>query len=144
MHIRNNMTYPDNCLRGISVPNQLEEDGSVSTFAFNFSEIIRADGWKDLSINWDDDDGAGKALLDQKKENGEIQFKVGFAVVPRKEIDHLICQPTVNGVLAYERHKLENNPYHGNLLLKGDLPKPTIRKLQAGLALLVSKIIRRE
>ena len=138
------MPYPDNCLRGISVPDQLEESGSVSTSAFNFSDVVRDDGWKDLSINWEDDEGAGKAVLDQKKANGEIQFKVGYAIIPRKEIDHLINQPTVSGVLAYERQQLDDNSYHGNILIKGNLPKPTIRKLQAGLALLVSEVVLRQ
>ena len=137
------MTYPENCLRGISVPEHLDEDGSVATAAFNFSDHIRDDGWRDLSINWEDDKNAGQVLLNQKKENGEIQFRVGYAVLPRSEIDHLISQPTVNGTLGYERQALQDNPYHGNLLLKGNLPKPVYRKLQGGLALLVSRVITR-
>ncbi len=137
------MLYPDNCLRGISVPDHILEDGSVSTAAFGFSDLIRGDGWKELSINWDDDENSKEVLLNWKKENGELQFKVGYAIVPRAEIDHLINQPTVNGTLSYERMPVENNNYHGNLLLKGNLPKPTIRKIQAGLALIVSKVIPR-
>lgn len=137
------MTFPDNCLRGITTLDQLEEGNSVSSSAFNFSDSIRGDGWRDLSINWQDDEGAVQVLLSQKKLNGEIQFKVGYAVIPREELDHLIKQPTVNGMLTYERHQIDNNPYHGNILVNGNLPKPTIRKLQAGLALLVSEVFRR-
>ncbi|MFZ5905007.1 MAG: hypothetical protein ACOYZ8_15790 [Chloroflexota bacterium] len=137
------MTFPDNCLRGISAPDQLEEGNSVSSSAFNFSDLVRDDGWRDLSINWHDDEGAIQVLLNQKKADGEIQFRVGYAVIPREELDHLIKQPTVNGMLTYERHQIDNNPYHGNILVKGNLPKPTIRKLQAGLALLVSAVFRR-
>lgn len=137
------MTFPDNCLRGISARDQLEEDNSVSSSAFNFSDLIRDDGWRDLSINWHDDEGAAEVLLNQKKANGEIQFKVGYAVIPREELDHLIKQPTINGMLNYERHQIDNNSYHGNILARGNVPKPTIRKLQAGLALLVSEVIRR-
>jgi len=137
------MTFPDNCLRGITTLDQLEEGNSVSSSAFNFSDLIRDDGWRDLSINWHDDEGAVQVLLSQKKTNGEIQFKVGYAVIPREELDHLIKQPMVNGMLTYERHQIDNNPYHGNILVNGNLPKPTIRKLQAGLALLVSAVFRR-
>jgi hypothetical protein len=63
--------------------------------------------------------------------------------VPRGEIDHLINQPTVNGTLSYERLPTENNKYHGNILLWGTLSKPTIRKIQAGLALIVSNVVER-
>ena len=138
------MLYPDSCLRGISIPDHILEDGSVSTVAFNFSDLTRQDGWKELSINWDDDEGSRETLLNQKKEEGELQFKVGYAIIPRSEIDHLINQPTVNGTLSYERLPIENNKYHGNILLKGNLPKPTTRKIQAGLALIVSKVVHRE
>lgn len=137
------MTFPDNCLRGISALDQLEEGNSVSSSAFNFSDSIRDDGWRDLSINWHDNEEAIQVLLSQKKVNGEIQFKVGYAVIPREELDHLIKQPTVNGMLSYERHNIDDNPYHGNIMVRGNLPKPTIRKLQAGLALLVSAVFRR-
>jgi hypothetical protein len=137
------MTYPDNCLRGISVPDHVLEDGSVSTAAFNFADAARDDGWKELSINWDDDENSKDILLDQKKENGELQFKVGYAVVPRSEIDHLINQPSINGTLSYERLPKEKNKYHGNILLKGTLAKPTIKKIQAGLALIVSSVVQR-
>ena len=109
-----------------------------------FSDLIRTDGWKELSVNWDDDENSKNVLLDQKKENGEIQFKAGYAIIPRSELDHLISQPTVNGLLSYERSPLENNSYHGNVLLKGNLPKPTIKKIQAGLALFVSKVVKRD
>lgn len=137
------MTFPDKCLRGISASEQLEEGNSVSSSAFNFSDLIREDGWRDLSINWHDDEGAVQVLLNQKKANGEIQFKIGYAVIPREELDHLIKQPTVNEALKYERHQIENNPYHGNILVRGNLSKPKIRQLQAGLALLVSVVVRR-
>jgi hypothetical protein len=137
------MNYPENCLRGISVPDHILEDGSVSTVAFNFSDVIREDGWKELSVNWDDDENSKETLLNQKRENGEPQFKVGYAIVPRNELDHLINQPMVNGTLSYERLPIENNKYHGNILLKSNLPKPTIRKIQAGLALIVSRVVQR-
>jgi len=138
------MSYPENCLRGISDPGHILEDGSLSSAAFNFSETIRDDGWKELSINWDDDENCKEILLDQKKGNGELQFKAGYAILPRNELDHLSNQPMVNGILSYERLPLENNKYHGNILLRGNLPKPTIKKLQAGLALIVSRVVPRD
>jgi hypothetical protein len=69
------MTYPNNCLRGLSVPDHVLEDGSVSTAAFNFSDAIRDDGWKELSINWDDDENSKDTLLNQKKKMGNYSLK---------------------------------------------------------------------
>jgi len=138
------MSFPDSCLRGISVPDQMLDDGTVSTAAFNFSDKVRGDGFKELSIVWEDDEKAGEVLLNQKKDNGEFQFKVGYAFVPRNEIDHLIKQPTVNGMLNYERQELENNPYHGNILVHSNTSRHMIRKIQAYLALFVSSVVRRE
>ena len=138
------MPFPDNCLRGISVPDQILDDGTVSTAAFNFSENVRDDGFKELSIVWEDDEKASGVLLDQKKDTGEFQFKVGYAFVPRNEIDHLIKQPSVNNILNYERRELEDNPYHGNILVHGSTSRHMIRKIQAYLALFVSNVVRRE
>jgi hypothetical protein len=120
------------------------EDGSVGSHLFYFKDRDkRGDGWVEQSINWEDDNLAIELSLNQQKENGDFQFKVGLARIPREEIDRLNKQPTVNGVLDYERQPLEDNPYHGNLLLRSDVPKRTMKKIAAGLALAVSEIVRR-
>jgi len=138
------MAYPNTFIRGISVREYLLEDGTVSASAFDFSQKTREDGWKSFSINWEDDENAGRFTLGQRKENGDIQFKAGYVVIPREEIDHLNHQPTVNGMLNYERQPLVDNPFHGNILARGNVPLPTLRRIQAGLTLIVSKIVHRD
>ena len=136
------MCFPDNCIRGIPNPSFLLDDGSVGSHLFHFKEEdVRVDGWTAQSINWEDDGFAIEFTLNQRKENGERQFKAGVAIIPRDEIDRLNRRPTVKGILSYERQCLADNPYHGNILLRTDVPKPTMRKIAAGLALAVSGIV---
>jgi len=138
------MNYPENAIRGIPNNSFLIEDGSVGSHLFYFkSEHARDDGWIEQSINWADNESVLEFTLRQTKEDGEIQFKAGVAIIPRQEIDRLNNRPTINGLLSYERRPLDLNPYHGNLLLKANLPKPTMVKIAAGLALAVSKIVSR-
>lgn len=136
------MQYPDNCIKGIPNATFLVEDGSIGSHLFHFKdENCRDDGWIEQSINWEDDDRAVEFTLNQKKEDGSFQFTAGLVIIPRDEIDRLNRRPTVNGVLSYERQPLVNNPYHGNILLLKIVPKHTMKKLAAGLALAVSKVI---
>lgn len=136
------MSFPDNCIRGIPNNSFVLEDGSPGSHLFHFkSEDAREDGWTEQSINWEDDDSVIKFTLNQTKEDGERQFKAGVAIIPRDEIDRLNKRPTVNGILSYERRPLEHNQYHGNILLRTNVPKPTMKKIAAGLALAVSEVI---
>lgn len=139
------MTYPDSCLRGIPNDDFLNEDGTVGAHLFYFKKRFeRDDGWIEQSINWQDDDTVADLMFNQRKDDGTFQFTAGVAVLPRQEIDRLNTQPMVRGLLAYERQPIENNPYHGNLLLEAATIKPTMKLIAAGLALAVSKIIPRE
>lgn len=138
------MAHPNNFLRGIPNDSYLIEDGSIGAHLFHFEEAhSREDGWIEQSINWEDDDSVLGLTLNQRKEDGEIQFKAGAVRIPRDEIDRLSRQPTVNGIISYERKPLDNNPYHGNLLLRSGIPKPTMKKIAASIAIVVSEIIRR-
>lgn len=139
------MTFPENCLRGIPNSSFLDADGSVGSHLFYFRpEDVRDDGWTEQSVNWEDDLQAIEFTLNQEKEEGGKQFKAGVVILPRREIDRLNRQPTVNGVLSYERQQLDDNPYHGNLLLKTEVCKRVMKKIAAGLALHVSTIILQE
>lgn len=136
------MPFPDKCIRGIPNSSFVVEDGSIGSHLFHFkNEHRREDGWIEQSINREDDENAIEFTLNQKKEDGRVQFMAGVVLIPREEIDRLNRRPTVNGVLSYERQPLENNPCHGNILLSENVPKHTMKKLAAGLALAVSKII---
>lgn len=135
------MSYPKNSIKGIPNDSFLVEDGSVGSHLFHFKEEhTRDDGWIEQSINWEDNEFVVDFTLHQKKEDGNLQFSAGAAIIPRYEIDRLNNRPTIKGLLSYERRPLDNNPYHGNILLRASVPKPTMKKIAASLALAVSKI----
>lgn len=136
------MSYPTNSIKGIA-NNDFLEDGHVGAnlFYFNKDDHTRDDGRVEQSINWEDDKTAIDFSLSQKKDDEGLQFKAGVAIVPLSEIDRLRRNPNIMGLLSYERSPLTDNPYHGNLLLKADVPKRIMRKIAAGLALAVSEII---
>lgn len=138
------MGFPDSCLRGVPNDSYIIEDGSVGSHLFYFEDgkTSRTDEWIEQSINWEDDSRALTLIHTQRKDNGELQFKAGAARIPRDELDRLSKRPSISGLLAYERAALQTNPYHGNLLLNNRVPKLTMKKIAAGIALAVSEIIR--
>ena len=124
--------YPKEFLRGI--PNKdFISGGHVNANAFQFDDVGRQDGNKELSINWLDDAEAITLALSQRKENGKIQFSAGVA---RLDLDYvkLIFQSISVGIFSYERSALPDNQYHGNLLL-GNCDKSTKQLIMNGLAL---------
>jgi len=134
-----NIMYPNELLRGI--PNDcIDEFGYPATnlFTFDNSSQQRTDGYKEESVTWRDDEKAVSILLNQKKEDGQIQFKIGVAVLSRHEIDRLIRVEWVRQSLSYEREKTPENKYHGNLLLKVDVPKRVKKKIMAQIACFAS------
>lgn len=138
------MCFPNNFIKGITDSQCIIEDGSIASHLFNFKDNAdRDDGNLEQSINWEDDNDAISFTLNQKKDDGSIQFKAGVAIVPLEEIEQLNQKHTVNIVVSYERDILDNNPYHGNLLIPQSVPKPTRRKFAAWIALGVSNIIPR-
>ena len=137
------MDFPKNCIKGIPNSAFLGEDGTVGSHLFYFKENhARGDGWIEQSVNWEDDGLAIAVTLGQRKGDGELQFKAGAAIIPRSEIDRLNRRPLFRDLLSYERAPLEDNPYHGNLLLKEDVPKSTMKTVASGLALAITRIVR--
>ncbi len=136
------MIFPDTFLKGIPNSSFILEEGNVAShlFKFDLDQKIRNDDLIEQSINWQDDNKAVDYTLKQKKDNGEIQFKVGVAIVPREEIDKLKSKPVYKNVFSYERTVGTNNPYQVNLLLNKNISKPTMRMLSAGLALAIKAI----
>lgn len=139
------MSYPDNCIRGIPDDTFLTDDGTVGSHLFYFNLCTdRSNGWVEQSVNWEDDDTVIEFTLNQRKADGAFQFRAGAAVIPRQEIDRLNSRPTVKGLLSYERQPIQDNPYHGNILLRANTSKPTMKLIAAGLALAVSRIVPRD
>jgi hypothetical protein len=141
------MNYPTRFIRGIPNKSFLVEERTVGSQLYHFKrEHVRDDGLIEESINWEDDSFAVKFSLKQRIEKSgkrELQFKAGVAIIDREDIDSLKNQVSVRGRLSYERQRLENNPYHGNLLLDKAIPTAIMKMIAAGLAL-VSRVIPRE
>jgi len=138
------MPYPDNCIKGIPNANCLLDDGAIASltlFAFH-GDRSRSDGWIEESINWMDDEHAIDATLAQTKD-GDFQLKVGVALIPRSELDKL-KKRTGTGSFDYERARLPDNDYHGNLLLKEDVEKTLKTMIRSALALAAEIIPRAE
>ena len=133
------MDYPKNSIKGIPNDSYLPA-GTVGAHLFYF-EQSRDDGAVEQSINWEDDKCAIDFTLNQRKESNDLQFRAGVAIIPRSEIDRLNKRLAIRGLLSYERSPLDDNPYHGNLLLQANVPKPIVRLIAGGLALAISDII---
>ncbi len=139
------MSYPDNFLRGVSDKNSLTPDGvGVSAGAFHFDLSKISNGWLEQSICWEDNDSVVDLMLRQKKEDGVIQFKIGVVRVPRSCVQYINKLPQTRELLSYERKELDDNPYHGNLLLKKDAHNFTRRLVAAMIAAHVVDVINQE
>ena len=103
------MNYPKNSIKGIPNNDFLIEGRTVASHLFHF-EQSRDNGGVEQSINWKDDESAIDFTLNQKKANGDLQFRAGVAILPRSEIDRLSRLPAIRGLLSYERSPLGGNP----------------------------------
>ncbi|MHB8336513.1 MAG: hypothetical protein ACYDEE_03755 [Ignavibacteriaceae bacterium] len=141
------MDYPESFLKGITDNQYLDEDGGVAANLFYFDPKKnvpeREDGYNEESIFWRDDENAVTLILSQRK-NENIQFKYGAAVVKLEEIDRLKKLRQYQDILSYERKRLEDNPYHGNLLLSKNTGKQVMRKLAGAIATVCQEIIPQE
>lgn len=125
------ISYSDNLLRGLSADDWIS-DGLVTAAAFQikFEAPFLKDGHAAQSICWEDDDSVINLMLQQKRED-HFQFKTGIARLPRGSIERIMRLPAFAGILSYERDRLPDNPYHGNLLVSPGSNK-TQRKLLPG------------
>lgn len=130
--------YPAEFYRGIAKKEFISDDGIVLISAFQFDEQARLDGYKELSINWNDDSRSMQILLNQKKENGNYQFQAGVATLELSAIKQLLFRFLENKSFSYERRVIQNNPYHGNLLLSASLSKQKRMMILNNLAILAS------
>ncbi|MCL2134664.1 MAG: hypothetical protein FWH37_03800 [Candidatus Bathyarchaeota archaeon] len=134
----NSINYPERLIRGLSSKDDIDANGFVTTGAFMFGDISRVDGNLELSINWYDDEKSLEYIFEQKKDDESQKFKFGAAILKRQHIDGLICEHDDN-YLSYERAPIENNKYHGNLLLKNTATKQYKKVISGFLAAHASK-----
>jgi len=135
------MEYSENVLRGIRRDDWVQ-DGLVTTAAFQFDTAHLKDRWMIQSICWEDDDSVCSIMFQQKK-NDEIHFEAGIARLPRASIDYINRLYSLKGMVSYEREPLEDNPYHGNLMLSIESNKTQRRWAQVQLASHVVEFIPR-
>jgi len=136
------MPYPDKCIRGISSPDWLEEGRTLPNIQlFGFSSD--PNGWIRESINWMDEQCVIDFTLNQVKVDGTPKFRSGVAILVRADIDRISKRHTLTQPLSYERASTEENPHHGNLLLKHDIKKNMKGMIRSALAY-ACKIIPRE
>ena len=129
--------YPNDFWRGISSKDFITENGHLMATAFAFDKDIREDGYRELSINWEDDDNALTSLLNQRKpENKKLQFKAGACKISLIDMKVSLRTYLNKDEFSYERREIEGNSYHGNLLIKGSLSKQERSIISTGLALL--------
>lgn len=125
--------FPDEFIRGISNKDFIQ-NGLVLASAFQFEDFGRIENMSEASINWIDDEGAVELALSQKKENGKLQFSVGVARLELETVK-LFLRNIPPGIFAYERAPLEDNIYHGNLLMDTRINKQLRQLIMNGLAL---------
>jgi len=137
--------YPSKLIRGISNPNDLNDEGHVTLSVFIFkSNPFRSDGKEELSVNWCDDYSKAVSIaMNQTKEDGSIQFRAGVAIIQKSTLDEMKKSPICMGRLDYERAPLDDNEFHGNITCVSGLTKQTRDMIRASLVLSVSSIVPR-
>jgi len=135
--------FPDSCLRGLHKKDYLTVRG-VSAAAFEpdpRTAADREDGGQETSINWEDDETVQELTLSQRDARGNICYPHGIARLPRAWIDRVNELPGSESTLTYERRPTladpdrPDNPYHGNLVFRADLPTRAVRMIAGALAL---------
>lgn len=122
--------FPKTFLRGLKGKTVITEEGYVQSEAFSFdtNKDRTKDNMLEMSINWEDCNEAVDLLLCQKKEDGVTEkFDVGFCRFLTEKLEEWFGLHKENKDFDYERYPLENNPYHGNLLLSPTV-KTSIRR----------------
>jgi len=136
------MTYSEKLIRGIASKDFIDPEGRASAALFQFGKDIREDGFAEASITWYDDETSLDCVMNQRKPDGSIQFKIGVAIISRSWIDMLIRQPTGKDNLKYERAPLTENPAHGNLLRNDSAINGQIKSvISASIAMGVERVI---
>jgi hypothetical protein len=132
--LMNTEEYSNEFLRGISSTDYVS-NGQVLYTAFKFDVIPdRNDHMLESSINWLDDDGAIEEVLNQRKDNGKIQFSAGAAKLNLDTVK-LFFTNIPKDAFSYERAVVPGNAYHGNLLLSESCDKNIRHLIMNGLAL---------
>lgn len=135
--------YSDRLLRGATQKQHVGEDGYPSASLFYFEQPPREDGYREESINWYPELKSLEILMGQQKD-GKPQFKYGAALLQKRKLDAINRVFEALHRVGYEKREIPGNPYHGNLLLSGNVGKPAMRRIAGTLANAVDAVITRE
>lgn len=125
--------FSNELLRGLK--KDWISEGLVTTAAFNFNGN-EVNGYNELSINWNDDEGSLPELLN-RLDDGKIKFSAGVAHIQLKTMEFILKDHIETGNFKFRRDVVDplNNPYHGEIMLKSSISKPFKRLIENGLAL---------
>lgn len=129
--------FPDYFLRGFNMKDCFTAEQNVAVGAFQFGDYtqFRNDDYHEASINWEDSKEALALLLEQKKEGSEEpMFKYGYARLPLNLVRMVLKSFIEKDYLGFERKPLENNAYHGNILMSSKIKKQEKTMIQNNLA----------
>lgn len=114
-------SFPETCLKGIPnlTPQFINSQGEVSPFLFrpHSEQEPNTNGFHESSINWEDDSNVEKFTLNMKKPNGTVMFFGGVARMIRGLLDSVITETVCRNLVYYERDPIDENKYHGNILM---------------------------
>lgn len=134
-------SYPNSFYRGIS--EQYYKDRYLLPESFHIDkETGRTDGYTEISIVWNDEPEAFHVIASQLNEKTKlIQFPAGIAEIQKNEFEARMRPHLIVENMSYERAPIENNKYHGNILLKASLDKTMRTMIKSQLALLAQACI---
>ena len=139
--------FPPSCLRGIRLEKWTVDDGLggkiLAGEAYKFEESARAglpqEGWREVSINWEDDAQAVEFTRRQRSTKGMPLNQHGVGRLAVSDIEQCRMLIRVTETFAYERRadpEQPENRYHGNLLLAPEVPVAFQRALAGALGVL--------
>jgi len=139
--------YPRACIRGIQKGSSIRSNNKASLKLFlpdDRTKKYRNDNGIETSINWEDNETVLDFTLNYKDDNNRLVFPNGAVRLSRDRIDSVITNTNVSNPVSYERDKLEDNPYHGNIVFRDGLAQHDINLICGTFALYCSKVHTRQ
>ena len=131
--------FPGSALRGILNKNFID-NGRPKHNVFKEGFCSNGEHYE-LSINWYDCEEALDQIKNQindKKNEPRYRFAVPLI---REDIDRISCTTGLQGKMSYERAKLDDNEYHGNIIMGNGCVENDLKNLSFSLIFCCGEII---